>query len=276
MIINGKELAKIFLEDLKKEISNLKVIPTFQIIQVGDIPASCIYVNNKIKIASDLNIKARLIKLKDSCTENDIISEIIKANKDTEIHGVMVQLPIPNHLNSNKIINTIDPYKDIDGLTLINQGKLFCGMNSLTSCTPLGIIRMIKSVEKNLSGKHAVIIGRSLIVGKPLIHLLLQENCSVSVVHSKSKGIHNITKQADILIVAIGKANFIDSSFVKPGSIVIDVGISKINNKTTGDVKFDEVSKIAYAISPVPGGVGPMTIATLMHNIVLATKNHQK
>lgn len=274
MIIDGKKIAEGIYENLSKEISNLKNPPELKIIQVGSLLASNIYVAKKQKIAQKLGINAEVIKLENSISENELIAIINQLNSLK--CGIIVQLPLPKEFNTQKIINTINYKLDVDGLTFQNLGLLFSGTPHLISCTPLGILKLLKSLPIKLSGKHAVIIGRSNLVGKPLIPLLLSENCTVTSTHSHTVDLKSITKTADILISAIGRANFIDKSYIKKDAIVIDVGINRNNeNHICGDVNFEDIKNDVSFITPVPGGVGPMTVAMLMHNTVQVAKNFE-
>ena len=276
MILNGKEVALGIKEELKKEVSNLNPKPSLVVIQVGDDPASNIYVNSKAKLALEIGYEFCHVKFNSDVTEEEIITKIEEINENDKINGVIVQLPIPKHLNANKIINKIDPIKDIDGLTELNAGKLLTGDASLVSCTPKGIITLLKHYNIELQGKHVVIVGRSNLVGKPLIGLCLNENATVTICHSKTKNLEEITKTADILIVAIGKSRFINEKYVKEGSIIVDVGINRVDGKLYGDVDFDSVFKKSSFITPVPGGVGPMTTISLMENVLISYKEMQK
>ena len=276
MILNGKEVALGIKEELKKEVSKITPKPSLVVIQVGDDPASNISVNSKAKLALEIGYEFCHVKFNSDVTEEEIITKIEEINENDKINGVIVQLPIPKHLNANKIINKIDPIKDIDGLTELNAGKLLTGDASLVSCTPKGIITLLKHYNIELQGKHVVIVGRSNLVGKPLIGLCLNENATVTICHSKTKNLEEITKTADILIVAIGKSRFINEKYVKEGSIIVDVGINRVDGKLSGDVDFDSVFKKSSFITPVPGGVGPMTTISLMENVLISYKEMQK
>ena len=223
-------------------------------------------VDQKEKMAKEVGMKSEIIRYHSNIPEKTIISKIIQLNKNKNISGILVQLPLPKHIKKENIINTIDPKKDVDGFNPINVGNLASGYNAIVPCTPLGCLKLIKSVKKNLSGKHAVIIGRSNLNGKPMTQLLLKENCTVTIVHSKTKNLKTQCSQADILIAAVGVPKLVKKDWVKRGSIIIDVGINKVKDKIVGDVDFKMVVKKARAITPVPGGVGPMTIACLLNN----------
>jgi len=270
MIIDGKKEAEVLRNEIKKEISLLqektKKVPTLSVILIGNYAPSEIYVKNKVKKSKEVGINSNIIRYPDNVSENEVLKKIIELNEDSKVSGILVQLPLPKQINKEKIINLIHPSKDVDGFHPVNVGNLASGYHAITPCTPLGCSLLIKKIEKNLSGKHAVIVGRSNLNGKPMAQLLLRENCTVTMVHSKTKNIKDECSKADILVVAIGVPNFIKKDWVKEGSIVIDVGINKLENKIVGDVKFEEVKEKAKAITPVPGGVGPMTIACLLKN----------
>tara|TARA_Y100000591_G_C21828341_1_gene698038 strand:+ start:1034 stop:1876 length:843 start_codon:yes stop_codon:yes gene_type:complete len=270
MIIDGKKEAEVLRNEIKKEISLLqektKKVPTLSVILIGNYAPSEIYVKNKVKKSKEVGINSNIIRYPDNVSENQVLKKIIELNEDSKVSGILVQLPLPKQINKEKIINLIHPSKDVDGFHPVNVGNLASGYHAITPCTPLGCSLLIKKIEKNLSGKHAVIVGRSNLNGKPMAQLLLRENCTVTIVHSKTKNIKDECSKADILVVAIGVPNFVKKDWVKAGSIVIDVGINKLENKIVGDVKFEEVKEKAKAITPVPGGVGPMTIACLLKN----------
>ncbi|RPG96572.1 MAG: bifunctional methylenetetrahydrofolate dehydrogenase/methenyltetrahydrofolate cyclohydrolase [Candidatus Pelagibacter sp. TMED165] len=270
MIINGKLQSEKLRKKIKNEILSLKrktkKTPKLSVILIGNYLPSQIYVRNKEKMAKEVGMKSEIIRYHSNIPEKTIISKIIQLNKNKNISGILVQLPLPKHIKKENIINTIDPKKDVDGFNPINVGNLASGYNAIVPCTPLGCLKLIKSVKKNLSGKHAVIIGRSNLNGKPMTQLLLKENCTVTIVHSKTKNLKTQCSQADILIAAVGVPKLVKKDWVKRGSIIIDVGINKVKDKIVGDVDFKMVVKKARAITPVPGGVGPMTIACLLNN----------
>jgi methylenetetrahydrofolate dehydrogenase (NADP+)/methenyltetrahydrofolate cyclohydrolase len=272
MIIDGKQKSALLREEIKKEISIIKEktnkVPTLSVILIGDFAPSQIYVKNKEKNSKDVGINSEIIRYPKEVTENTILNKIKELNENKNVSGILVQLPLPNQINNEKIINTIDPSKDVDGFNPVNVGNLASGYHAIIPCTPLGCLLLIKSVENNLAGKHAVIIGRSNLNGKPMAQLLLKENCTVTIVHSKTKDLKNECQKADILVVAVGVPNLVKSDWVKKDSIIIDVGINKIENKIVGDVDFEGVKNKVKAITPVPGGVGPMTIACLLKNTV--------
>ena len=279
MIIDGKKEAEILSHEIKKEISLLKEktkkVPTLSVILVGNYAPSEIYVKNKLKKSKEVGINSSIIRYPNDVSEKEVLKKIIELNEDSKVSGILVQLPLPKQINKEKIINLIHPSKDVDGFHPINVGNLASGYHAITPCTPLGCSILIKKMENNLVGKHAVIVGRSNLNGKPMAQLLLKENCTVTIVHSKTKNIKDECLKADILVVAIGVPNFIRKDWVKEGSIVIDVGINKLENKIVGDVQFDDVKEKVKAITPVPGGVGPMTIACLLKNTLDCFKDHQ-
>ncbi len=276
-IINGKEIAEKITENLKQKVSKMEIKPHLAVIQVGNNEASNIYVNLKKKKAEDVGIKSSIIKFHETITEQELINEIKKLNDNDNVNAILVQLPLPKNINTENIIKTIIPQKDVDGFTAENSGDLINGFApKAMPCTPKGIIRLLKEYNIQIEGKHAVIVGRSNIVGKPLSMLLLRKNATVTICHSKTQNLKEITKQADILISAVGK-KIIFKDMVKPDAVVIDVGIFKDENgKTTGDVDFENVKEVASYITPVPKGVGPMTIASLLENTVELFEQQQK
>lgn len=275
-IISGKELASEIKQDLAKEIERLKVknlIPKLVVVLVGDNPASLSYVKGKEKAAAEIGMDSEVITLPVETTEADLLALLDELNDNDAVHGILVQLPLPDQINEQKVIDRINTKKDVDGFHPINIGKMMTGEDSFLPCTPYGIITMIKSKGVEIEGKHAVIIGRSNIVGKPVGQLLLNENATVTYCHSKTENMQKYTQAADILIVAIGKENFIKQEDVKEGAVIIDVGINRTQEgKLTGDVDFAEVVEKAGYITPVPGGVGPMTITMLLSNTIKAAK----
>ena len=277
MIIDGKKYSEEIKNEIKKEIIELKKkkneIPCLVVILIGSFEPSKIYVRNKEKVANEVGIKSKILKYPADIKEQEILNKIKELNNDKDVHGILVQLPLPKQINVKNIINFIDPKKDVDGFNPINVGNLASGYKSIVPCTPLGCMILIKKIEKKIDGKHAVIIGRSNLNGKPMSQLLLKENCTVTIVHSKTKDIKTECKKADILVAAAGVPNLVRGSWIKDGSIVIDVGINKINGKLVGDVHFDEAKEKARAITPVPGGVGPMTIACLLKNTLECFKD---
>ncbi|MGM9899614.1 MAG: bifunctional 5,10-methylenetetrahydrofolate dehydrogenase/5,10-methenyltetrahydrofolate cyclohydrolase [Bacilli bacterium] len=277
MILDGKLISKKRKEQLKNEVIELidkyHIVPKLAIIMVGNNPASEIYVRNKIKAASFCHMEAELVKLDESILMPELLAIIDRLNKDDTIHGIIAQLPLPKHLNEQLVIDSICEAKDIDGFGVRNKGRLFCGLPCLASATPSGIITLLEEYNINVSGMNAVVVGRSNIVGKPMAMLLLNKNATVTIAHSKTKDLKDVTSKADLLVVAIGKPKFITKDMVKPGAIVIDVGINRIEDHIYGDVDFDNVAPIVDYITPVPGGVGPLTIVTLLENTKKAYLN---
>ena len=276
MIIDGKKEAQLLREEIKKEIDSIKSknnkAPSLTVILIGDFAPSQLYVKNKEKNAKEVGINSEVARYSKEVTEQEVLNKIKELNDDDAVSGILVQLPLPPQINKEKIINAIDPAKDVDGFHPINVGNLSSGYNATVPCTPLGCLLLIKKVEPNLSGKHAVIIGRSNLNGKPMAQLLLKENCTVTIVHSKTKDLKTECLKADILVAAVGVANLVKADWVKKNSIVIDVGINKLGDKIVGDVEFETVKEKARAITPVPGGVGPMTIACLLKNTLKCFK----
>ncbi|MFZ9203192.1 MAG: bifunctional 5,10-methylenetetrahydrofolate dehydrogenase/5,10-methenyltetrahydrofolate cyclohydrolase [Candidatus Fonsibacter ubiquis] len=281
MIIDGKKFARKLKFKIKKEIQSIKkktrLTPGLTVILIGNHAPSEIYVRNKAISAKEVGINSKVLRFKNSISETKLISVIQRLNKDKKVHGILVQLPLPDHIHGHKIIEEIDPRKDVDGFHPINVGNLSSGKDSLISCTPLGCYLMIKSIRKNLSGLNALMIGRSNLNGKPMVQLLLKEDCTVTIGHSKTKNLKELCKKADIVVVAAGRANLVKGDWIKKGAIVIDVGINRVKKKNgykiIGDVEFKSVVKKAKAITPVPGGVGPVTIACLLNNTLKAFKN---
>lgn len=280
-IINGKQISEEIRNSLRNEVEQLKeqgLTPGLAVILVGEDPASGVYVRNKEKACHDLGFYSEVHRLSADTTEAELLALVDKLNHQQDIHGILVQLPLPSHIHEKSVIDAISVHKDVDGFHPINVGNLVIGDDSLLPCTPAGVIELIKRAGVEMSGKHAVVIGRSNIVGKPVSLLLQRENATVTMCHSRTNNMKEITKQADILVVAIGRANFVDASFVKPGAVVIDVGMNRLDNgKLAGDVDFESVKEVSGPITPVPGGVGPMTITMLMQNTVVAAKRlHQQ
>ena len=274
-ILDGKAMSEKLRTEIAGRVTALKekgVIPGLAVILVGKDPASEIYVRNKGKGCEEVGIYSRTIKLPEEITQQALNSEIEKLNNDPAIHGILVQLPLPRHLDEQEALARILPEKDVDGFHLINAGHMLTGTEGVVACTPRGALYMIKSTGADLAGKEAVVIGRSNIVGKPMAMLLLRENCTVTICHSRTKNLAEHTRQADILVTAVGKAGFVTADMVKPGAIVIDVGINRIDGKVRGDVDFENVKEKAAWITPVPGGVGRMTITMLLDNTVEAAE----
>ncbi len=279
MIIDGKKEAELLRDEIKKEVLKIKEsknkVPGLTVILIGNYTPSQIYVKNKEKNSKEVGMNSDVIKYSDDVTEKEILEKIKELNNDQNVSGILVQLPMPKQINKEKIINAIHPSKDVDGFNPVNVGNLSTGYKGLVPCTPMGCLMLIKKVEKNLSGKHAVIIGRSNLNGKPMAQLLLKENCTVTIVHSKTKNLQQECLKADILVAAVGVPNLVKKDWVKKDAIVIDVGINKLNDKIVGDVEFNQVKDIVKAITPVPGGVGPMTIACLLKNTLECFKASQ-
>ena len=271
-LIDGKQISKEIKDELKTEVQKLKSEEKnvcLAVVQVGDDPASTVYVNNKKKACAYIGIESRSYELPESTSEEELTALVEELNEDDGVNGILVQLPLPSHIDEDRIIRTISPDKDVDGFHPVSVGRLWIGEKGFLSCTPAGIIQLLKRSNIEIAGKNCVIIGRSNIVGKPMAALLLRENGTVTITHSKTKDLQKITKTADILIVAIGKERFITSDYVKEGAVVIDVGMHRDSeNHLCGDVDFKDVEPKVSAITPVPGGVGPMTIAMLMNNCV--------
>lgn len=271
-IINGKEIGQKIRESIAERVQQLKnqgVTPGLAVILVGEDPASQTYVRNKHRSCEAIGMYSEVIKMDENTQEEQLLEQIRLLNERDDIHGILVQLPLPKHINEDNVIATISPEKDVDGFSPISVGKMMLGQETFLPCTPFGVMKLLEYTGIEVAGKHAVVVGRSHIVGKPVGQLLLQQNATVTYTHSKTKDLPSITKQADILVVAVGRANFITEEHVKPGAVVIDVGINRDeNNKLVGDVDFDGVEPIASHITPVPGGVGPMTITMLLYNTV--------
>ena len=282
MIIDGKKIAEQLRDKIKSDIKKMSDNnkPGLAVILIGEHPASQIYVRNKEKFANEVGINSSILRFDENISERDLKNEIKKLNDDPNVHGILVQLPLPKHISQKDIIQSIDPDKDVDGFHPINVGNLSSGNNAMVPCTPLGCYYLIKKVIPNLSGLNAVVIGRSNINGKPMAQLLLKENCTVTIVHSKTKNIEEICKKGDIIIAAVGKPKMVKSDWVKNTAVIIDVGINRIEingkNKIVGDVDFENIQDKVKGISPVPGGVGPMTIACLLENTLKAYKKISK
>jgi methylenetetrahydrofolate dehydrogenase (NADP+)/methenyltetrahydrofolate cyclohydrolase len=281
-IIDGKAFSERIREKVKSHVDNLKtnhdIVQGLAVVLVGEDPASKVYVKNKGIQTKEAGMNSYEYKLEETVDEKTLLELLKKLNDDPNVHGILCQLPLPKHLNEDMIINTIKPAKDVDGFHISNVGLLNTGQKSLVPCTPLGCLMLLREFVGNLEGKKATVIGRSNIVGKPMFNLLLSENCTVTVVHSKTKNIEEICKTSDIIVAAVGRPNFVKSSWIKQGAVIIDVGINRVNkeengetkSKLIGDVDFENCSKFANAITPVPGGVGPMTIACLLANTLVA------
>lgn len=275
-ILDGKKLSLILQEDLKEKINKLSNSPNLTVVMVGEDKASKIYVKNKEKIAKKMGIDTNTIYLNSETTTDELLSIIERLNKDKSVNGILVQLPLPKHIDENLVLEKISPLKDVDGFHPKNLGKLMINNASMIPCTPLGIIKLLDFYNIELEGKNVVILGRSNIVGKPMLHLLLQKNATVTITHSYTKNLKDITKKADILIVAIGKSNFITKEYIKDNAIIVDVGINRVDNKIMGDVDFNSVKDKVSFITPIPGGVGPLTITMLMYQTYIAYLNQNK
>ena len=280
ILIDGKKAAAELREELKQEVADLKTkynkVPGLTVILIGDMAPSQIYVRNKEKSAIEVGLKSEVIKYPDTVEEKIVLEKIEELNNDETVSGILVQLPLPKHIDKQKVIETIAPSKDVDGFHPMNVGNLSSGYESSVPCTPLGCYLMIKKIEPNLSGKKAVVVGRSNLNGKPMTQLLLKENCTVTITHSRTKDLKAECLEADIIVAAVGIPELVKGDWVKKDAIVIDVGINKTEKGLVGDVAFDDVSKVAKALTPVPGGVGPMTIACLLKNTVECFKRSQK
>jgi methylenetetrahydrofolate dehydrogenase (NADP+)/methenyltetrahydrofolate cyclohydrolase len=280
ILIDGKKIAAELREELRQEVVELKTkhnkIPGLTVILIGDMAPSQIYVRMKEKAANEVGLKSEVIRYPGTVEEKTVLDKIEELNKDESISGILVQLPLPKHIDKQKVIETILPGKDVDGFHPMNVGNLSSGYESSVPCTPLGCYLMIKKIEPNLSGKKAVMIGRSNLNGKPMAQLLLKENCTVTITHSKTKDLKAECLEADIIVAAVGIPELVRADWVKKDAIVIDVGINKTDKGIVGDVAFEEVSKVAKALTPVPGGVGPMTIACLLKNTIECFKRSQK
>ena len=280
ILIDGKKIAADLREELRQEVVELKSkynkIPGLTVILIGDMAPSQIYVRMKEKAANEVGLKSEVIRYPEVVEEKTVLDKIEELNKDESISGILVQLPLPKHIDKQKVIETILPSKDVDGFHPMNVGNLSSGYESSVPCTPLGCYLMIKKIEPNLSGKKAVMIGRSNLNGKPMAQLLLKENCTVTITHSRTKDLKAECLEADIIVAAVGIPELVKADWVKKDAIVIDVGINKTDKGIVGDVAFEEVSKVASALTPVPGGVGPMTIACLLKNTIECFKRTQK
>ncbi len=276
MILNGKQVAAEIRAELKTRAEALRkdgVVPCLAVLLAGDDPASKIYVRNKKRACEEIGIESRELLFPESVTEEELIAQIRALNEDPAVDAMLVQLPLPRHINEARVLAEIAPEKDADGFHVVNAGRLFTGQTSVLPCTPAGCMELLRRANVEFSGKHAVVVGRSNIVGKPMAMLLLNEHCTVTVCHSRTKDLARFTRDADILVAAVGRPGMITGDMIKPGAAVIDVGINRLDNgKLMGDVDFESAEPVAGAITPVPGGVGPMTIAMLMQNAILAAE----
>ena len=278
-LLDGKKVSSAVRAEVAVEVERLRsegIIPSLKVILVGDDPASQVYVRNKARKSSEVGIDAETVRMPTASTAEEILARVLEFNHDDTVDGILVQLPLPAHINAEKtqeILNAIDPNKDVDGLHPVNLGRLLSDQNGLVPCTPTGCLRLIETTGVDLSGLHAVVIGRSTIVGKPVAQLLLRQNATVTICHSRTRSLHEVCRDADIVIAAVGRANLVKGDWIKPGAIVIDVGINRLETgKLCGDVHFASVNEVAGFLTPVPGGVGPMTIAYLLSNVVTAAK----
>lgn len=269
-IIDGKQISLDIKNELKEKVAKYKeqgIEITLAVVKVGNDPASAVYVRNKEKACEYVGINSKTLALPEETTEEELLNVVKKLNEDKNVNGILVQLPLPKHIDESKVLLTIDSTKDVDGFHPVNVGKMVIGEDTFLPCTPAGIIEMIKRTDIDIEGKECVVIGRSNIVGKPMAMLMLKENATVTIAHSRTKDLKEVTKRADIIVAAIGKAKFVTADYVKEGAVVIDVGMNRDENgKLCGDVDFESVSKVASAITPVPGGVGPMTVTMLLVN----------
>lgn len=269
-IIDGKQISLDIKNELKEKVAKYKeqgIEITLVVVKVGNDPASAVYVRNKEKACEYVGINSKTLALPEETTEEELLNVVKELNEDKNVNGILVQLPLPKHIDESKVLLTIDSTKDVDGFHPVNVGKMVIGEDTFLPCTPAGIIEMIKRTDIDIEGKECVVIGRSNIVGKPMAMLMLKENATVTIAHSRTKDLKEVTKRADIIVVAIGKAKFVTADYVKEGAVVIDVGMNRDENgKLCGDVDFESVSKVASAITPVPGGVGPMTVTMLLVN----------
>ncbi|MFA7529151.1 MAG: bifunctional methylenetetrahydrofolate dehydrogenase/methenyltetrahydrofolate cyclohydrolase FolD [Bacilli bacterium] len=272
IILDGKKTAESLMKKIAGEVAAINEDITLALIMVGKNPASQVYVRNKIKACDEAGIRVKDYFLDEKIPQKELLKIIAECNADPKIHGILVQLPLPSHLNESEIINAIDPLKDVDGLTIVNQGKLMVGSDAIAPATPKGVITLLQKYFVEIAGKNAVVVGRSSLVGKPAALLLLQKNATVTIAHSKTANLREVTRRADILVVAVGKPRFITADMVKKDAVVVDVGINKVEGKIVGDVDFAGVKEVASYITPVPKGVGPMTIASLLENILLCYK----
>lgn len=278
-IIDGKSIAKELRESLAPRVAALKeqgITPGLTVIVVGDDLASAIYVRNKERACVKLGMNSQVLRFPAETTQEEILNTVRLLNQDDSVHGILVQLPLPRHIDEQAVLRSIDPDKDVDGFHAMNAGRLMNGEPGFVACTPKGVMRLLEVSGVELDGKNAVVVGRSNIVGKPMALLLLQKNCTVTIAHSHTKDLTAVTRSADILVVAVGRAGFITGDMIKPGAAVMDVGINRVDGKVVGDVDFESAKEVASCITPVPGGVGAMTIAMLMENTVEAAENYAR
>ena len=273
--MDGRKVANAWKAELAQEAQKMisdGIFPHLAVVLVGENPASQVYVRNKENACSKAGIRSTVIRMSDTCNQNELEDVVRNLNQDDSVHGILVQLPLPSHLDESRVLALIDPDKDVDGFHAMNSGRLMNGENGFVPCTPLGVMKLLEAYKIPVDGRHAVIIGRSNIVGKPMAMLLLSKNATVTICHSKTQNLAALTSQADILVAAVGKANFVTADMVKPGAVVVDVGINRVDGKLVGDVDAQSVSEIASYLTPVPGGVGQMTIAMLLANTLQAAR----
>ncbi|NLB38857.1 MAG: bifunctional methylenetetrahydrofolate dehydrogenase/methenyltetrahydrofolate cyclohydrolase FolD [Clostridiales bacterium] len=272
-ILSGKQMSEQLTQEQKERVAALRaqgIVPGLAVILAGENPASEIYVRNKKTMCATIGVHSEVVRLPNDVSQEDLIAHVERLNQDPAIHGILVQLPLPEHLDEAAVLARVLPEKDVDGFHVVNAGKLFAGLPGVVPCTPKGILYMLQQAGIELKGKEAVVIGRSNIVGKPVAMLLLQEHCTVTICHSRTQNLKDVTRRADILVAAIGKPRFVTADMVKPGATVIDVGVNRVDGKVCGDVDFDAVKEVAGHLTPVPGGVGKMTISMLMENTLEA------
>lgn len=273
--MDGRKVANAWKAELAQEAQKMisdGVFPHLAVVLVGENPASQVYVRNKENACSKAGIRSTVIRMSETCSQNELEDVVRNLNQDDSVHGILVQLPLPSHLDESRVLALIDPDKDVDGFHAMNSGRLMNGENGFVPCTPLGVMKLLEAYKIPVDGRHAVIIGRSNIVGKPMAMLLLSKNATVTICHSKTQNLAALTSRADILVAAVGKANFVTADMVKPGAVVVDVGINRVDGKLVGDVDAQSVSEIASYLTPVPGGVGQMTIAMLLANTLQAAR----
>ena len=275
-IIDGKAISKLLRKEITQDVEKFKaetgITPGLAVVLVGEDPASQTYVRSKEKSTIKVGMYSEVHRLAAETSQDELLTLVDQLNNDPKIHGILVQLPLPKNIDENKVIEAINPAKDVDGFRPVNAGRLLIGQDTFVACTPYGIMELLRQEDVQLKGKHAVVVGRSNIVGKPIALLLLQEHATVSICHSRTADLGAMTRQADVLVVAVGRANFITGDMIKPGAVVIDVGINRVDGQLVGDVEFESAKEVAGKITPVPGGVGPMTITMLLKNTLLAAK----
>ncbi|TDM14942.1 bifunctional methylenetetrahydrofolate dehydrogenase/methenyltetrahydrofolate cyclohydrolase FolD [Macrococcus bovicus] len=278
-VLDGKAIAQEYRAGLQREVEKLKeqgTTPNLTVILVGNDGASQSYVNNKKKSAEKIGMSSEIVKMDETATEEEVLAEIKRLNEDPAVHGILVQVPLPQQISEEKVLEAIDPKKDVDGFNPINIGRLYAGMETFIPCTPLGIMEILKNADIDLTGKEVAVIGRSHIVGQPVAKLLTDANATVTLLHSRSTNMKETLKRSDVIVSAVGKPGLVTKDDVKPGAVIVDVGNTVVDGKLTGDVKYDEVSEVAGAITPVPGGVGPLTITMVLNNTLLAAQRSVK